>query len=163
MAAGIVILPASREQLPACLDILRRGYEDTAVRFGMTEQNCPYRGRTRLPLSELERAFDEGFLMRLCLRAGKAVGFLSMRPDSGALRIEDVAVLPEAQGQGCGTLLMRCAVETARALGCDRITLGMVHDNLRLRRWYESLGFRVVATRRFPQVTYTVATMELTL
>lgn len=31
-----------KEQLPECLNILKQGYENTAVKFGMTEDNCPY-------------------------------------------------------------------------------------------------------------------------
>lgn len=44
-----------REQLPDCLAVMAQGYEESAQRFGMTEENCPYRGRTRLPLELLER------------------------------------------------------------------------------------------------------------
>ncbi len=58
-----MIEPIQKEQMPECLAVLKQGYEKTAVEFGMTEENCPYRGRTRLPYPAFEKEFDGGCLM----------------------------------------------------------------------------------------------------
>lgn len=69
-----------REQFPICLDILRRSYENTAVTFGMTEENCPYRGRTRRPLQVFEKEYDEGYLMYVYVH--------KRRPENGVITMK---------------------------------------------------------------------------
>lgn len=151
-----------REQLPDCLAVMAQGYEESAQRFGMTEENCPYRGRTRLPLEVLEREFETGQIYG-AFAQGRLVGVLSLQRTGDVLMINDLVVLPCWQGQGIGGRLLSFALETAGRLGCRRVRLGMVHDNLRLRRWYEAHGFRTVEVRRFEAVRYGVGRMELAL
>lgn len=158
-----MIVSIQKAQLPECLDILRQSYETTAITFGMTEANCPYRGRTRLPLAELEREYDQGACMAGYIHHGQLVGFLSMRTEGAVLEIQDIAVPPRHQGQGYGSALFQFARETAEKSGCVKIRLGMVYDNLPLRGWYESLGFQVAALKKFEKVSYTVGIMELPL
>lgn len=152
-----------REQLPICLDILSRSYENTAVTFGMTEDNCPYRGRTRLPLQVFEKEYDEGYLMYGYMHNSQIVGFLSMQLKENELCIQDIAVLPEYQNGGFGSELFLFAKETAQRLHCSKITLGMVYDNTVLRNWYHKLGFKTVNMIRFEKVNYIVGMMELSV
>ena len=51
-----------KECLYKCLEIMKQGYENTAVKFGMTEDNCPFRGRTRLPYHIFEDEYIFGAL-----------------------------------------------------------------------------------------------------
>ena len=98
-----------KEQLPACIDILKMSYENTAVTFRMTEENCPYRGRTRLPLQVLEKEFDDGFIMYGYMYSDQLVGFLSMKLNGKELVIQDIAILPDYQNRGLGTELLLLA------------------------------------------------------
>ena len=41
---GNMIELIRKEQLPICLDILKKSYENIAVTFGMTEENCVHTG-----------------------------------------------------------------------------------------------------------------------
>ena len=153
----------TREQLPKCLDILTKSYEDSAVTFGMTEENCPYRGRTRLPLQELEKEFDNGYTMYGYVTENHIIGFLSMKADAGELSIQDLAILPDYQGKGFGTALISFAKKTAKQANCKAISLGMVHDNISLREWYQKQGFKSIKLLQFEKVSYTVGIMELIL
>lgn len=152
-----------KEQLPICLDILKRSYENTAVTFGMTEENCPYRGRTRLPLYVLETEFDDGYLMYGYIHNNKVIGFLSMQVKASELCIQDIAILPDYQNRGYGSELFLLAKKIAKNLNCVRISLGMVHDNIPLRKWYQKQGLRTVQLINFEKVSYTVGIMELPL
>ena len=158
-----MIISIQKDQLPTCLDILKRSYENTAITFGMTEENCPYRGRTRLPLREFEKEFDNGYLMYGYLQDNQMVGFLSMRQKENELDIQDIAVLPEYQNRGYGSELFQFAKELAIKSNCRKISLGMVYDNLPLRKWYQDRGFKVVELINFEKVSYTVGIMELSL
>jgi len=61
--------------------------------------------------------------------------------------INNLAVRPQARGQGLGTLLMRRVLTEARRLGAVRATLEVRASNDRARRFYETMGFAVTATR----------------
>lgn len=152
-----------RDQLPICLDILSRSYENTAVTFGMTEENCPYRGRTRLPLQVFEKEYDEGYLMYGYVYDNQIVGFLSMYLKENELCIQDIAVLPDCQNSGYGSELFLFAKETAQKFHCSKITLGMVYDNTTLRNWYHKLGFKTVDMIHFEKINYIVGMMELSV
>ena len=152
-----------REQLPACLDILKTSYENTAVTFGMTEENCPYRGRTRLPLQVFEKEFDDGHMMYGYMNGNQLVGFLSMKLNGKELAIQDIAILPRYQSSGFGTELFLFAKEIAKQSNCETISLGMVYDNIPLRKWYQKHGLKTVKLKKFEKVSYTVGIMELKL
>ncbi len=52
-------------------------------------------------------------------------------------------------GGGVGPALMDRCLESARALGCDALWLGVWEFNPRARRFYERYGFRPVGTHIF--------------
>jgi len=149
-----------RSELRECLDVLKAGYEDIAIKFGMTEDNCPYRGRTRLPFVEFEKEFLTGYQMYGYFFQEKLVGFLSLVFKENRMDIHDLAILPEYQNNGFGSDLMRFAKEKAAERKCERIMLGMIDDNKRLKDWYEKHGFITIDQKRFDTVTYTVGKME---
>jgi len=149
-----MIRPIAEADLSDCLDILKASYEASAITFGMTEDNCPYRGRTRLPLSELQKEFGNcqmyGYYNNDCL-----VGFLSLADfHDGSMGINDLAILPEYQCNGFGSEMIRFAKEEARRHGCSILRLGMIDENARLKKWYESHGFHTTRLEKYEKVTY---------
>ncbi len=76
-----------------------------------------------------------------------AIGIIVLIPAADGLLIENVAVLPSAQGSGIGRRLMEFAEEKAAALGLDRLTLYtnvVMTENLAI---YARLGYRETARR----------------
>ena len=147
-----------------CLNILKLSYEEGAIKFGQTEENCPYRGRTRLPINELEREFLEGCMMYGYFHNDKLVGFLSLTfLEDGAMGINDIAILPEYQSKGFGSELMQFSKEEAKRQHCKKIRLGMIDDNIKLKTWYEKHGFKTIRVVKYDTVTYMVGKMELVL
>lgn len=55
--------------------------------------------------------------------------------------VENVAVAPAARGQGAGTLMMRHAMEHARARGCYKLVLSSNIARERAHAFYDGLGF----------------------
>lgn len=56
--------------------------------------------------------------------------------------IENVAVLPEARGQGYGKTLIRAMLSTARSQQLPHVGIMIVNGNEVARHTYEALGFR---------------------
>jgi ribosomal protein S18 acetylase RimI-like enzyme len=59
----------------------------------------------------------------LAAEDGEAAGFIILIPQPGHLLLENVAVLPAAQGRGIGARLLALAEERARSLGLPEIRL----------------------------------------
>lgn len=57
------------------------------------------------------------------------------------LNIHDLAVVPEARGQGVGRSLLAAAEERARERGCCRLTLEVQESNAPARALYDRFGF----------------------
>jgi ribosomal protein S18 acetylase RimI-like enzyme len=69
------------------------------------------------------------------------VGFSSFRARP-LVNIHDIAVSPEARGQGVGRQLLAAVEADARALGCCKVTLEVRSDNQRAMGLYRSVGFQ---------------------
>jgi len=54
---------------------------------------------------------------------GQVAGFLVLVAEPGYLLLENVAVLPAAQGRGIGSRLLGLAEEQARSLGLSEVRL----------------------------------------
>jgi GNAT superfamily N-acetyltransferase len=81
-------------------------------------------------------------------RDGAAVGFVQLYPTFSSILaapmylLSDLYVTPHARQQGVGTLLLKSAVETARAAGAVRLELSTAITNVSAQRRYESLGWQ---------------------
>lgn len=88
-----------------------------------------------------------GFLV--AERDGAVVGYVALHPAGGLAThahvrtIDGLAVDPSAQGRGIGELLVRAAVERARAVGAAKVTLRVLGTNPAAQRLYERCGFGV--------------------
>jgi GNAT superfamily N-acetyltransferase len=76
------------------------------------------------------------------LLEGRTAGRLWVGRDDEQIRLLDIALLPWAQGQGVGTVLVRSLVGEARATG-KRLRHMVFIMNEGARRLYERLGFVV--------------------
>jgi GNAT superfamily N-acetyltransferase len=55
--------------------------------------------------------------------------------------LEDMVVQPDRRGRGCGSRLLKAAIDCARQRGCRRITLLTDGHNLAAQRFYMQHGF----------------------
>ncbi len=55
--------------------------------------------------------------------------------------LEDMMVHPSHRGSGCGSALLRAAIDFARDYGCERVTLLTDGNNISAQRFYHRHGF----------------------
>jgi len=79
---------------------------------------------------------DQPVGVAICL-----VGFSSFR-GRPLINIHDIAVSPQARGQGVGRQLLSAVEADARTLGCCKVTLEVRSDNARAMGLYQSAGFK---------------------
>lgn len=155
-----VIREVKKAELPECLRVIHEGYEPIAVQFGLTSNNCPYRGRADLPLEVLAEEFLSGTKMYGYYERDAIVGFISMNDGEKEMKINDVVVLPAFWHQGIGTALLEYAKARSVEQGHLKVSLGMIDDNKRLRKWYERNGFINVGYKQYPNAPFLVGYME---
>lgn len=159
-----MIKPITEHDLLSCLAIFHQGYETVAVEFGLTAENCPDRGRASLPFDKLLAEFESGTMMFGYFANNQLVGYLGMKMgEDGLCKLDDIIVLPRYRGCGYGKALLTFCKEKAREMGADRIRLGMIDDNVRLRKWYEDNGFVNVGYKKYDNAPFTVGKMECML
>lgn len=79
---------------------------------------------------------------------GAAVGFVQLYPTFSSILaapmyvLSDLFVRPDVRRRGVGTLLIKSAVETARAARAVRVELATAIANISAQRLYESLGWQ---------------------
>lgn len=72
------------------------------------------------------------------------VMFRTLDPEAGRMKIDLVAVAPEAQGKGLGRAFIAEGERIARSAGARRLCLHTVAKYTHLVRFYEQAGFRIV-------------------
>ncbi len=95
------------------------------------------------------------WLMRVLDADGSDAGFLWIgpHPDSaGKAYVYDIAINEDQRGRGLGRAAMLAAEQVCRDAGIAEIGLNVFGFNDSARRLYDSLGYRVVATRMTKQL-----------
>lgn len=85
-------------------------------------------------------------IRRFCFQLAMAVITRGVRMD--ALYLASLAVDPKRRGAGIGALLLGALSREARESGCRAIEADVTLKNTQALRFYERVGFRVVARRR---------------
>lgn len=120
-------------------------------------RDCVLRRPLGLRFSDEELAREHGSHHVACYRGDRLVGCLVLRPrPDGDLQMRQVAVLPELQGQGIGTALVRFSEDLAHQRGFRRLIL---HARETAVAFYEKLGYSRMGDR-FEEVSIPHWAME---
>jgi len=93
--------------------------------------------------------------------SGKMLGYYSLaKQNDTEWELNNLCVLPENRHDGIGDLLLQDAFQRARELGAVKLNIGIVEENVRLRKWYESKGFLHIGTKKFDFFPFTCGYME---
>ena len=156
-----MIREAKRDDVPVCVDIIRKSFKTVADEFGFTIDNAP--GFTAFATTEerlLWQMDNEPRLMFVYEQQDAICGYYSLlMQDNNECELNNLAVLPEYRHGGIGRRLLEHAYETARNQGCKLINIGIVEENIRLRKWYEQNGAVHTGTKKLDFFPFTCGYM----
>jgi GNAT superfamily N-acetyltransferase len=110
---GVTVRPAGQGDADVLRRIAAAAYQPYVARIG----------RPPAPMTaDYDQAVRSGHAW-LAVQDGQPVGFAVLIAQPGYLLLENVAVLPTAQGRGIGARLLGLAEEHARSLGLGEIRL----------------------------------------
>ena len=156
-----LIREAGREDIPACVAIIRKSFLTVAEEYGITEENAPRFTAFALTEDRLYRQLDkEHRPMFVYERDGVPCGYYSLSMlGNGECELNNLAVLPGYRHRGIGKRLLAHAYETARQHGCHTVHIGIVEENKPLRTWYEDSGAIHTDTKKFDFFPFTCGYM----
>jgi GNAT superfamily N-acetyltransferase len=74
--------------------------------------------------------------------------------------LERLAVLPGHRGRGYGKMLVEHIFDEAASNGSNRLEIGIIAADTRLRNWYGKFGFVLKGTKTFDHLPFVVAFMS---
>ena len=97
----------------------------------------------------MEREYDEGIQFRCVMDGEKPIGYIVMGPChevEGTMKLHKCYLLPEYQGQGIGTAMLKEAKSIAAQQGYARLRLNVNRNNAKAIKAYIRNDFQTVAT-----------------
>jgi N-acetylglutamate synthase-like GNAT family acetyltransferase len=157
---NFVIRSATQDDVTSLVTIIRQASRDVAERFGLTPENCP-RHTSNCTTEWIETAFEKGITYYVLEADGSPCGCVALeQANSDVCYLERLAVLPQFRRQGFGEALVNHVCTKAKRLGAKRVEIGIIAENVELRRWYEKFEFRLKNTAEFDHLPFTVAFMS---
>ena len=160
-----MIRKVNREDIPACVRVIRRSHQTVADEFGFTEENAPRYVAFATDVNRLMWHMEkEHRLMFLDEENGVIRGYCSLLiKQDGECELSNLSVLPEYRHRGIGTALLMHSISTAREHHCGIMRWSIVEENTVLRKWYEQNGAVHTGTEKYDFFPFTCGYMECLL
>ncbi|MBP5491234.1 MAG: GNAT family N-acetyltransferase [Clostridiales bacterium] len=157
-----MIREMNKEEIPACVRVIRSSFMTVAEELGFTEENAP---RFTAYATTDERLFYQAEVekrpMYVYSSNDEILGYYSLSKQSETeWELNNLCVLPEHRHEGIGDKLLQDAFARVKELGGKKLNIGIVEENKRLRAWYESKGFLHIGTKKFDFFPFTCGYME---
>lgn len=137
------IRKVTEKNIPECVRVIRRSFQTVADEFGFTADKDPKFTSYATTEERLEyHMYVEKRPMYACFVDGKIAGYYSLHIADGEIELSNLCTDPEFRHRKIGEALMFHSFDRARVLGFTEITIGVVDANERVKRWYESFGFK---------------------
>ena len=151
---------AGPEDGPVIVALVRSAFAGPAARFGLNHANSPGHP-SGYDAERYTRDVKLGRQFHVVEDRGELIGVMAVRDaGGGTVELSRLAVRPDRQGEGYGQMLVVYAIVWARQRQADRVDVGLLAGDQRLRRWYEAIGFQIVDTLCVAGVSVPVATMS---
>ncbi len=160
-----MIKEVQQNELGECVKVICASFKTVADELGFTAENAPRFTAFATTEDRLNWHLNGEYRpMYVYYDNGVIVGYYSLLlQENQECELNNVCVLPEYRHKGIGEELLKHAFETAEKLGCMKMNIGIVEENVVLRKWYESYGFVHTGTQKFDFFPFTCGYMEKVL
>lgn len=160
-----MIKEVRQDELSECVGVIRESFKTVADELGFTVENAPRFTAFATTEERLNwHLSGEHRPMYAYYEDGRIVGYYSLLlQENQACELNNVCVLPAYRHKGIGEELLKHAFEIARELDCEKMNIGIVEENVMLRKWYETYGFVHTGIQKFDFFPFTCGYMEKNL
>lgn len=159
-----MIRETCQQDIPRCVDVIRKSFATVAEEFGITEENSPRFAAFATDERRINlHLLDEHRLMYGYFTDDNLIGYYSLLvKDTGECELNNLSVIPEYRHKKIGQELLEHSFAKAKEFKCSKMCISIVEENIVLRKWYESYGFVHVGTEKFDFFPFTCGYMEKT-
>lgn len=159
-----MIRPMETEDIDRCVQVIRDSFMTVADTFGFTQENAPRFTAFAISAERLQWQYQEGRPMYVWEEDGQIVGYYSLHlKEEQKCELNNLCVLPAFRHRQIGEKLLEHAFAQARERGCVQMFIGIVEENVKLRRWYEAHGAVHMGTEKFDFFPFTCGYLEKNL
>ncbi len=155
-----------QEEIPICVALIRRSFGTVAEEFGFTEENAErftaFATTEQRLMWHLQGEKRPMFVYEN--ENGEIIGYYSLLlQENNECELNNLCVAPECRHGKVGEALLLHAYDTAKKVGCVKMNIGIVEENVQLRNWYEKYGALHVGTKKYDFFPFTCGYMEKSL
>jgi ribosomal protein S18 acetylase RimI-like enzyme len=135
-----------------------------AKELNLTRENAPT-NPAFLTMKKLLESIEKNVEFFIACENNKICGCVGIQQgkEEGEYYIERLAVLPAFRHRQYGKKLLDKAIEEIKMRNCKYISIGIINENIRLKKWYLDYGFIEKGTKRFEHLPFTVCFMGIDL
>ena len=150
----IVLLEPQSFELAA--SVIRASFKTVADEFNLTRENIPTHG-TFMSAERMVNEYNAGTLAFGYFSDGKMIGTVELSDHGeGLWFLNKLAVLPNFRHTGIGAALLDFADNYVKDHGGNKISVSIIEESLRLKKWYISHGYIHMGTKIFDHIPFTV-------
>lgn len=145
-----MIRSVEKKDLKECANVIQSAFMTVAEEFGFTKENAP--GFTAFSITEerLTEHLEENRPMFVYWEEGQIRGYYSLQlQEDGECELNHLCVLAKYRHKNIGKMLLEHAFCEGRKLGCQQMNIGIVEENVKLRKWYEANGAEHLGTEKY--------------
>lgn len=157
-----MIREIQEKDIAECVDVIRRSFLTVADELGYTAENAPRFTAFATTKDRLRyQSETEHRPMYAYYDGDKIIGYYSLAlQEDGECELNNLCVLPQYRHRRIGKELLEDAYRKAKEIGCKTMKIGIVEENIVLRKWYEENGFVHVGTKKFDFFPFTCGYMK---
>lgn len=157
-----MIRKIKRNEIADCVQVICKSFMTVADEFGFTIENAPR--FTAFATTEERLVYQleqEPILMFAYYSDGRMVGYYSLlKQNEKECELNNLCVLEEYRHKKIGEQLLEHAFKEARKMGCSQMNIGIVEENVKLRKWYETHGAEHIGTEKYDFFPFTCGYMR---
>lgn len=148
------------KDLLASVKVIRESFATVAKEFRLTKESAPTNAAF-IEFEDLLRIKEQGVRLFGLYKEGVQIGFFTIEANQeGLYYLNKLAVLPAYRHMGYGGFILNYVFEYVKNRGGGKISIGIIDENLVLKKWYQSHGFIITATKTYPHLPFKVCFME---
>lgn len=153
------------DDLAVCVEVIKESFTTVAEEFNITRESSPCYVAYSVTEEKLKEQLEDGRYMALyCDENERVLGFFSLiMLNNWECELSNLCVLPEHRHGGIGGKLLEHAFDVAKNAGCIKMNIGIIGENVVLRKWYERYGAYHLESRKYDFFPFTCGYMEKVL
>ena len=157
-----MIRKISKNEIQNCVEVICKSFMTVADEFGFTIENAPgfpaFATTEERLIYQLEQEYR---LMFAYYENEKMVGYYSLlKQNENECELSNLCVLEEYRHKKIGEQLLEHAFSEAKKIGCSQMNIGIVEENVKLRKWYEANGAEHIGTEKYDFFPFTCGYMK---